>query len=433
MKTKTKHHKNNHHLHNLLTITLLLTLTTTTTIITINPHTPQPHTNNNTHTYKTPTITPTIHTPTPLLLTQNTTPNQPKQNPNTTYITTNTQTQTTKPINWATQQINATTAWTQSTGTNIKIAILDTGIAPINDLKIHGGYNFIDNNTNTTDQNGHGTMIASIIATQPNSTTGLTGIAPNAQIYALKALNDQGIGTLDQAIAAVEWAIENNMHIISISWCINDENNALKQALDSAYNKGILIVAAAGNAGEIASGVGCPAGYNTTIAVSATKEDNRKLEQACTGPEIELAAPGENIYAIGPDNKLNRGTGTSYATAYVTGTAALVWAKNPTLTNTQVRNILCQTATDLQPTNGLDRDIFFGYGLINATAAVQATPYNTNPTITHPPNTNTPKTTTNLTNIHINLIIGSTITITILSITYYIIKNKNAHKHIIDK
>ncbi|MCL2358938.1 S8 family peptidase [Candidatus Bathycorpusculum sp.] len=359
---------------------------------------------------------------------------QLNQNPNIAYITENTQTQPTGTINWAPQQINATTAWTQSTGTNIKIAILDTGINPIDDLKIHGGYNYIDNNTNTTDLYGHGTMIASIINTQHNSTTGLTGIAPDAQIYAIKVLNDQGIGKLNHAISGIQWAIENDIQIISISWCITDENNALKQALITAYSKGILIVAAAGNTGEVASGVGCPACYDTTIAVSAIKEDTRKLEQACTGPEIELTAPGEDIYAIGPDNQLHSGTGTSYATAYVTGTAALIWAKNPTLTNIQIRNILCQTATNLQPNDQSNRDIFFGYGLINATAALQATPNNTNPTHTPPPNLNPPKTSRPINPITISvtiiIIIITLLILTIITQPYRKTKTQNRNSQI---
>ena len=276
-------------------------------------------------------------------------------------------------INWAAYQINAPTAWTQSTGAGIKIAVLDTGVGPVDDVKVYGGYNFVDNNQDITDRHGHGTVIASIIAaTHTNSATGLLGIAPNAQIYAVKIMDDQGNINLERAILGVRWAIDNDMQIISISWCINDRNNALKQVLDEAYSKGILIVAAAGNTGEVAHGVGCPAVYSSTIAVSAIKEDKSRLEVACTGEEIELTGPGAYVYGIGPGNSIYWGTGTSFAVPYVTGTAALVWAKNASLTNMQVRDILCKTATDLQPFDGLERDIFFGYGLINATAAIQA-------------------------------------------------------------
>jgi subtilisin family serine protease len=336
-----------------------------------------------------------------------------------------TQSQMEDQVNWAVKQINAVAAWTQSTGAGVKIAVLDTGIGPISDVKVYGGYNFVDNNQDTTDHNGHGTMIASIIAaTHTNSLTGLKGVAPNAQIYAVKVIDDHGKINLEHAISGVQWAIDNNMQIISISWCVNDKNNALKQVLEAAYSKGILIIAAAGNVGEIQAGVGCPADYSSTIAVSAIKEDTRQLEQACSGIEIELTAPGGNIYAIAPDNKTHQGSGTSYAAAYVTGTAALIWAKNPSLTNVQVRNILGQTATDLQPNDGSKRDIYFGYGLINATAAIQATPNNPHTNITNSTNNNnTPKTTHLISSIIIVCCIS-----TILVTTSVIILKKRARK-----
>jgi minor extracellular protease Epr len=291
------------------------------------------------------------------------------------YITKNSQIQTSGTIRWAIEHIGAPQAWSQSTGTGIKVAVLDTGVGPINDVKVYGGYNFIENNLDTSDHYGHGTMIAGIIAAASTSTLGVAGVAPNAEIYAVKVINNQGDGTLNQAILGIQWAIDNGMQIISMSWNLAD-NSALKQAVDAAYSRGILLVAAAGNAGEIMTGVGFPASYDSVIAVSAVTEDNLRLTDSCCGAEIELAAPGEVVYSIGLGNKTWWGTGTSYSAGYVTGTAALVWAKNPSLTNIQIRGILDKTATDLQSGDGQDRDIFFGYGLVNATAAVYATPSN---------------------------------------------------------
>jgi subtilisin family serine protease len=291
------------------------------------------------------------------------------------YITENSQVQTSGTIRWAIEHIGAPQAWSQSTGTGVKVAVLDTGVGPVNDVKVYGGYNFIENNLDTSDHYGHGTMIAGIIAAASTSTLGVAGVAPNAEIYAVKVINNQGDGNLNQAILGIQWAIDNGMQIISMSWNLAD-NSALKQAVDAAYSRGILLVAAAGNAGEIMTGVGFPASYDSVIAVSAVTEDNLRLTDSCCGAEIELAAPGEVVYSIGLDNKTWWGTGTSYSAGYVTGTAALVWAKNPSLTNIQVRSILDKTATDLQSGDGQDRDIFFGYGLVNATAAVYATPSN---------------------------------------------------------
>jgi len=323
-------------------------------------------------------IIPAIHT----LIPQNVI-EELEQNSDIAYITENSQIQAAGTINWDVNWspawnwplslINVTEAvWTEYTGKGVRIALLDSGIGPIDDVPFQVGYNFVDNSTDVTDRYGHGTLIASLISTQPTP-AGFRGVAPDAQIYAVKVLDDNGVGSPSNAVLGIQWAIENNMQIISISWCNSERNSALEQALNVAYNSGILIVAAAGNTGEVAYGVGCPADYESTIAVTAIKENTRKLETACSGSEVELASPGENIYGIGADDKIYNGTGTSYATAYVTGVAALVWAKNPTLTNIQVRNILCQTATDLQPNDELNRNEYFGYGLINATAALQIT------------------------------------------------------------
>ncbi|MGD6810746.1 MAG: S8 family serine peptidase [Candidatus Bathyarchaeia archaeon] len=312
---------------------------------------------------------------------------QLKENPKVAYVTENSQIQATGTIRWAIENIGAPEAWNQSTGTGVKVAVLDSGVGPINDVTVYGGYNFINNNIDTHDVYGHGTMVAGIIAASASSALGVAGVAPNAQIYAVKVLNDEGVGNLNQAISGIQWAVDHDMQIISMSWNLIDENNALKQAVDNAYSRGILLVGAAGNAGEIMSGVGCPACYDSVIAVSAVTENNRHLQDSCCGQEIELSAPGEVVYSTRYDNTTGWGTGTSYSTGYVTGTAALIWAKNPSLTNIQVRNILDITATDLQPADGSDRDIFFGYGLVNASAAVFATPNNFDAAFSWTPNT----------------------------------------------
>jgi subtilisin family serine protease len=301
---------------------------------------------------------------------------QLKMNPKVAYITENSQTKAMGTARWAVEHVDAPQAWSQSTGAGVKVAVLDSGVGPVGDVKVYGGYNFVDDNNNTRDLYGHGTMVAGIIAASANSALGVAGVAPDAHIYAVKILNDEGVGTLNQAIMGIQWAIDNSMQIISMSWNLIDQNYALKQAVDEAYSRGILLVGAAGNAGDVMVGVGCPACYDSVIAVSAVKENNYRLEESCCGQEIELTAPGEQVYSTWLNNMLGAGTGTSMATPFVSGTAALIWAKNPSLTNVQVRNILDTTGTDMQPADGKDRDIYFGYGLVNASAAVSATPYN---------------------------------------------------------
>ena len=286
-------------------------------------------------------------------------------------------------LNWGAYIINATAVWPESTGAGVKIAVLDSGVSPISGVKINEGYNYVNDNTNTTDSRGHGTMIASIIAAPHSTQNGVWGIAPDVEIYPVKVIDDTGAVKLEWAIKGVEWAIANHMQIISISWCVADNSNKeLKQILDKAYyEEGILIVAAAGNNGYT-SGVECPAIYDPAIAVAAVNQNAQRTSFSAIGQKNELAAPGENVYGISPNNTLLRGNGTSFAVPYVVGTAALIWEKNRALTNNQVRDILCNTATD-KSTPG--RDTLYGYGIINATKAIQ-TVSNSNPP-TPPPTT----------------------------------------------
>ena len=267
-------------------------------------------------------------------------------------------------IDWAVDMINARSAWSESTGSKVKIAVLDSGIGPVNGIKVNEGYNCVNDNTDTTDRNGHGTMVASIIAA--DHSTGILGIAPDAEIYPVKVMNDTGYVKLEWAIAGVRWAINKQVQIISISWYVYDNaRNDLKQILDEAYyDKGILIVAAAGNNGYVE----CPAKYDSTIAVAAIDQKGYRLSLSAIGSKIELSAPGENIVGLFLNNAYGNGSGTSFAAPYVTGTAALIWEKNNTLTNTQVRDILCQTATDR---GAIGKDTLYGWGIVNVTAAIQ--------------------------------------------------------------
>jgi subtilisin family serine protease len=104
-------------------------------------------------------------------------------------------------LNWGAYMINAPTAWLESTGSGVKIAVLDSGIGPINDVKVKEGYNCVDDNTDTTDRHGHGTMVASILAATHHNSLGIWGIAPDAEIYPVKVVDDKGNIKLDWAIA----------------------------------------------------------------------------------------------------------------------------------------------------------------------------------------------------------------------------------------
>jgi len=259
--------------------------------------------------------------------------------------------------------INGTKSWESGlTGRGIKVAIIDSGISPHSDINISGGKSFVEYTTSYNDDNGHGTHVAGIVSAENNS-IGVVGIAPDSDIYALKALDSEGVGYNSDIIKAIDWSIENHMDIINMSLGGSDESYAFQQAIDKAYNSGILVVAAAGNE---SAPVDYPAKYNNVIAVSATDSSNQLAYFSNRGPEIEVSAPGVNVISTYLGNSYASMDGTSMASPYVAGVLALYKQEYPNLTPTEIRNLLHQNVIDLGP---LGRDSDYGYGLVQAPVA----------------------------------------------------------------
>lgn len=265
-------------------------------------------------------------------------------------------------------------------GTGVNVAIIDTGIDYTHqDLAANyeGGKDFVNGDLDPMDDNGHGTHCAGIIAAVDND-IGVIGVAPEANLYALKILDSTGSGSSSDLIAAIEWAIDthkdtdqsNDIQIISMSLGSNLGDLSLQGECSKAYyDYGILLVAAAGNDGNrrgTGDSVDYPGAYSSVIAVAATDSTDKRASFSSTGPTVELAAPGVNILSTYLGGYASA-SGTSMACPHVAGTAALVWAANPSsFTNVEVREKLAQTATDLG-TSG--RDTLYGFGLVNAESA----------------------------------------------------------------
>lgn len=265
---------------------------------------------------------------------------------------------------WGLNHISVYKAWEKNfTGKGINVAILDTGIAPHDDLSISGGVSLSELSTSYYDDNGHGSHIAGIIGAK-NNNIGTVGVAPNTKMYAVKVLDHEGYGYLSDVIAGIEWSITNKMDIINLSLSMPLSSSALKNAVDEAYNNGLLVVAAGGNNGD-SSGttdtVEYPAKYSSVIAVGAIDVNNKRPSFSATGSSIELVAPGVNILSTYLNNKTLSMDGTSMATAYVSGALALLKESNPKLTNKQIRQKLQVLAKDL---GSPGRDSVYGYGLI---------------------------------------------------------------------
>ena len=287
-------------------------------------------------------------------------------------------------IPWGVEKIRATQVWPGGDkGTGIKVCVIDTGIDYNHeDLKDNykGGYNFINNTNDPMDDNGHGTHVAGTVAAMDND-IGVIGVAPEASLYSLKVLDENGSGSYSNIIAAIQWAINNKMQIISMSLGGSGFSQAIKDICDAANNAGIVVIAAAGNSDGNGSKdtVSYPAKFDSVIAIAATDSNDARASFSSCGPEVELSAPGVNILSTVPNSGAKYSdssgysqlSGTSMSTPHVSGTVALLLKAHPEMTNADVRQTLQQTSVDLGQQG---RDIFFGYGRIDTKTAVDHAP-----------------------------------------------------------
>jgi len=304
---------------------------------------------------------------------------------------------------WGVTQIGAYTVHQSGiTGQDVKVAILDSGIDYTHpDLAsvYAGGYDFVNGDTDPMDDHGHGTHVAGTIAAASDG-SGIIGVAPGVEVYALKVLDENGNGYYSNIIMALEWATGGSTLPGSIK--VDITNNSYGSSIDPGifvelafwltyYQDGVLNVAAAGNSGNpagIGDNVIYPAAYDSVVAVAATDQNNNRASFSSTGPAVELAAPGKGIYSTYPGGGYAIGDGTSMASPHVAGAAALVMESPETIardansdgtnetngdgiwTAEEVRLLLQATAEDLG-TSG--RDSQYGYGLVDVDEAILTT------------------------------------------------------------
>ena len=270
-------------------------------------------------------------------------------------------------VSWGVRKIDAPSVWASGNkGTKIKVAVLDTGIAAENpDLHVIGGVSFVSGVAGWNDDNGHGTHCAGIIAALDNG-LGVVGVAPEAALYAVKVLDKNGAGAVSNIINGIEWCITQKIQVISMSFGSSTSSAALNAECEKAYNAGIVLVAAAGNAGPQPNTLGYPAKYSSVISVGATMSNDEIAPFSSRGPELSVAAPGVGINSTYLNNMYLPMSGTSMACPHVAGTVALV-LENKTCTPAEMKNILQTTAVDLGVI-GPDSD--YGFGRIDAVASI---------------------------------------------------------------
>jgi subtilisin family serine protease len=211
--------------------------------------------------------------------------------------------------------------------------------------------------------NKHGTAIAGLIAAHAK----LTGAAPNARILNVRIFDAAGTGNTFNIMRALDWAAARGARIINMSFA-GPADPVTQRSLEAASKKGIILVAAAGNAGERSPPLH-PAAYPDVIAVSGTDADDKIFDQSNRGRHIAIAAPGAQLLVAIPDGGYEVSSGTSYSAAEVSGIVALMLQYKPGLTPEGVRAILATTAKDIGPKG---RDAMFGAGLADAYGALMA-------------------------------------------------------------
>ncbi len=243
-------------------------------------------------------------------------------------------------------------------GDGIRVAVFDTGIDPGNeDLNVAGGISFVEGVSSYNDDNGHGTAMASILAAQYNC-KGYVGISPNIELYSVKVLDQDGAGRYSNIIQGIDWAIQNDIDIITLSLGGYEYSQILEEAINHAIENNILIVAAAGNGG--AENIMYPAAYSQVICVGATDRDNNIASYSNYGFQLDIVAPGTEVVTAGLNNSSITVSGTSPATQHVAGVAALLWSADRTLTNGHIKYLLYKNAFNLGEYNTC------GHGLLDA-------------------------------------------------------------------
>ncbi len=246
---------------------------------------------------------------------------------------------------------------------------------------IHG-WDFAAGDNDLTDDHGHGTHVAGIAAARTNNGIGVAGVAGRATLMPVDVFGG-GIGTYEDLIRAIVYATDNGAHVINMSLGASSYSLGEEMAVNYAWERGVVVVAAAGNTCTNTNygAPPClsnhyPAAHTNVIAVAATNASDVLASYSTRGAFVDVAAPGVGIFSTFPGGAYGSLGGTSMATPHVSGLAALVLARNPFLTPDQVRLLIELGTEDLGPKGP---DIYFGYGRIDARRTLEMTEPDTRP------------------------------------------------------
>jgi hypothetical protein len=265
------------------------------------------------------------------------------------------------------QQIKAEAAWDVVKENNVvTIAVVDTGIdLTHSDLKgnLVAGKNLINPGKAPQDDHGHGTNVAGVIAATGNNKVGTTGVLWKAKLMPIKALEGNGSGDESKLGEGIRYAVDNGARIVVLSLGLYKYSPYLRDVVQYAEDRGVLLVAASGNEGEA---VKYPAAYPSVLAVGGVNASNQVMKESNFGSEIDVVAPWQ-VYTTKLEGEYGTNGGTSMAAPQAAGVAALIWAKYPEMKPYQIRNMIRQTAEDIGSKGWDNRS---GYGLLRADLAL---------------------------------------------------------------
>lgn len=252
---------------------------------------------------------------------------------------------------WGIRKIGAPDAWSVSTGNQVRIGVIDTGVDfnhPDLRNSLARGVNLLNQMSLPFDDNGHGTHIAGTIAASGGSKS-MMGVAPRSLIYPVKAFDHNGSAYVSDIILGIDWCVQNRMNIINMSFGMKSKSQSLQNTVRRAYNAGIVVVASSGN-DKKSKGADYPARYAHTISVGATGKDGRIAPFSNHGPRIDIYAPGEKIKSCWLGGGYREMNGTSMATSHVSGSIALLLAYRPGLSPGEIKKRLRRTARPVYAT-----------------------------------------------------------------------------------
>jgi subtilisin family serine protease len=283
---------------------------------------------------------------------------------------------------WALDMLKAEQAWDYSEGAGVVVAVLDSGVSRHQDLagSFVRGVDMVDGLDPRLDDNGHGTHVAGIMAMSANNAEGGTGLAPQVSIMSVKVADSSGWVSAADSARGIIWAVDKGADVLNMSYS-GSASSVEQKAIEYALSKGVLPVAAVGNAyldsgGSLYNPIQYPAAYKGVVGVGAVTRSLTRSSFSEVGKQVDLVAPGgsgmfnsqKGIFSTFADGRYVRMPGTSMATPYVSATAALTIARQRSLgISVPTPDLLMGTAVDLGPAG---RDDEFGFGLVDPVAAL---------------------------------------------------------------